>query len=1290
MNLTNFSFISSAEDSQDLVNHNILHPENGTNRRASNSDLVQKIKTSLYKQERFRTWKIIQRIRQETDFTVLLNKVVAMIRQELKATRTVVYQFDNNSQLRAIAESGASPEASILNQVIACKHFGRATADDYRKQKFVVVDKANQSLASESKLVASSIAVPILLNTHCSSQVWGLLIVQQDSSRQWQEDDINLLDRITVELTLALQTARPFLALGQQYDLSSKINQDIQQLIKERLEQISQSLKAERTLIYGYNPDGSGKVLVEVINGQWKSANSLLANDYFLPDNYQPYYAVDDVTSKELSLCFQEQLDALEVKAYISVPIVHNQKLIGILSVFQHSHTRNWQVSEVKTLQESAASLSFLLQQTAPMRNTQFQIQQKNKALGLEKGLTKMLERMRSAKEKETVWQIATQEGRKLMGVDRLAIYRFEPDWSGKFIAESVTAGWSKLIDTMLVVQDTYLQETQGGRYKNGDYLAVEDIYTVGHQDCHIELLEQFEARAYAIAPIFGANKKLWGLVGAYHNQGSHKWQNEETAALRKIGLQIGIAMEQIEYVEELKEKAQQEAIINRISEKIRASSDIDEVFKTITQELRQALNGDRSVIYQFNADWSGQVIAESVGAGWVSLLVEQSNDAVLSGNRTGSDRCILRKWSTGDITETDTYLQQTKGGIYSEGVKVTAINDIYTQGFPACYVESLEKYEAKAYIIAPIFDQDRLWGLVGIYQNSNSRFWQESETDLIVQISTQLSLALQQAELVKSIQRRNQELASSNERESAIIRFSSQLVNRLAGLSGENFDAKSLLKSTVQELRQVLKADRVGIYQFNSDWSGEFTIESVDVRWNALVGTDLAQVDDTHLKDNKGGRYAKGESLVVNDLYQANHSPCHVELLEKWGTKAYIIAPIFLEDKLWGLLGVYQNDAARQWKSSETAITEQVGTQIGVILQLGEYVTKLRSQEQELTAAADQERAKREQLQQGALRVLRALQPSFQGDLTVRAPLSEDEIGTIADGYNTTIQSLRELVRQVQISATKVSHTSGNNTSSVTELSNQAQQQVNRLETALSELQLMVSSTQEVTINAQKVEQAVQEANRTVQNGDSLMEKTVDSILEVRDTVSETAKKIKRLGEASQRISKVVNLIDNFATQTNLLSLNAAIEATRAGEYGKGFAVVADEVRTLAYQSANATTEIERLVAEIQTEISQVTAVMEVGISQVVQGSELVDETRHSLSEIVAVTNQISSLVEGITQATKMQNQQSQTLTEAMTDVSTLANKTFASSTQISQSFHELLTTSEELQTSVSRFKVD
>jgi methyl-accepting chemotaxis protein PixJ len=203
-------------------------------------------------------------------------------------------------------------------------------------------------------------------------------------------------------------------------------------------------------------------------------------------------------------------------------------------------------------------------------------------------------------------------------------------------------------------------------------------------------------------------------------------------------------------------------------------------------------------------------------------------------------------------------------------------------------------------------------------------------------------------------------------------------------------------------------------------------------------------------------------------------------------------------------------------------------------------------------------------------------------------------------------------------------------------------------------------------------------------------MNRTVDGIMAIRESVAEVGRKLKQLGESSQKISRVVNLIGDFATQTQLLSLNAAIEATRAGEYGRGFAVVADEVRSLARQSTGATQEIEKLVAEIQSQTGEVTKVMETAVGQVITGTNLVEETRTSLKAIAAATGQISELVQGITQATLAQLQQSQSVTQTMKDVAAIATHTTEDSLELSASFQQSLETAQQLQAAVDQFKVD
>jgi signal transduction histidine kinase len=203
----------------------------------------------------------------------------------------------------------------------------------------------------------------------------------------------------------------------------------------------------------------------------------------------------------------------------------------------------------------------------------------------------------------------------------------------------------------------------------------------------------------------------------------------------------------------------EQAKVAATIIDKIRRTQDLNTIFTVTTHEMRRVLECDRFIVYQFNPNWTGQVVAESVGAGWVSLLIEQDKDEVLQGDRISLDRCLMRDWSKGDIIEPDSFLQQTQGGRYTRGQKFTAVNDIYTKGFPDCYVKSLEKYQAKAYSIVPIFQEEKLWGLLGAYQNDGVRVWQDSEIDLMMQIASQLAVALQQAEYVNKLQQQAENL---------------------------------------------------------------------------------------------------------------------------------------------------------------------------------------------------------------------------------------------------------------------------------------------------------------------------------------------------------------------------------------------------------------------------------------------------------------------------------------------------------------------------------------------------
>ena len=303
---------------------------------------------------------------------------------------------------------------------------------------------------------------------------------------------------------------------------------------------------------------------------------------------------------------------------------------------------------------------------------------------------------------------------------------------------------------------------------------------------------------------------------------------------------------------------------------------------------------------------------------------------------------------------------------------------------------------------------------------------------------------------------------------------------------------------------------------------------------------------------------------------------------------------------------------------------------------------------------------------------------------------MTEEEIGTVADSYNATINSLRKIVTQVQAAATQVAATTSSNEVSVQGVSADALRQEEDIAAALDQIQEMSNSIWDVANSAEQAEVAVKQATQTVEAGDAAMNRTVNGILAIRETVTETSKKVKQLGESSQQISKVVNLIGRFAAQTNLIALKASIEAARAGEEGRGFAVLADEVRALARQSAEATSEIESLVTKIQTETNEVVAAMEVGTEQVTTSTKLVHETRQSLNKISDASAQISALVEAIASAAVVQSHASESVTQTMSDVAAIASKNSSEANLVSVSFKELLVVAQELQASVGQFKVN
>lgn len=338
----------------------------------------------------------------------------------------------------------------------------------------------------------------------------------------------------------------------------------------------------------------------------------------------------------------------------------------------------------------------------------------------------------------------------------------------------------------------------------------------------------------------------------------------------------------------------------------------------------------------------------------------------------------------------------------------------------------------------------------------------------------------------------------------------------------------------------------------------------------------------------------------------------------------------------------------------------------------------------------AEAERHRREELEQAIFTLVNEIEEAADGNLLVRASLSSEETSTIADLFNAVIESLRDIALQVKESSSQVSDALGTNEQSIRQLAEQAAEDAEEIRTMLGSVEQMAQSVQQVAGSARQAAAIADDAYSTVQEGSSAMDETVNSILSLRSTVGETAKKMKRLGESSQKISQVVALIDEIALKTNLLAINASVEASRAGEQGQGFTVVAEQVGALAEQSAAATKEIAQIVASIQAETQEVAVAMEGGIAQVVDSTNLVETTKNRLQKVLEKSQDINHLMQSISETTISQAKTSKVVTRLMQAVTQTSEERSAFSRQVAQAMQDTAQVAKALESAVAQFKVD
>ncbi len=347
-----------------------------------------------------------------------------------------------------------------------------------------------------------------------------------------------------------------------------------------------------------------------------------------------------------------------------------------------------------------------------------------------------------------------------------------------------------------------------------------------------------------------------------------------------------------------------------------------------------------------------------------------------------------------------------------------------------------------------------------------------------------------------------------------------------------------------------------------------------------------------------------------------------------------------------------------------------------------------LRAACQRVAKAVNNEQAQRS-LQRSVTDFLAIVSQIARGDLTLRGAVTNDALGNVVDSVNYMLDNLVKVLERVRKDAIEVSSSANEILIASEEMSTGAVQQDQEITNTSSAVEELTVSMKQVSNNAEASAEAARRALDAAEQGNRAVRDTLEGMQRIRSSVSATAKKIKSLGDRSLEISEIINVINAITEQTNLLALNAAIEAARAGEAGRGFAVVADEVRKLAEHSRTATKDIAALIKAIQAETNEAVVVMEEGTKEVEVGARLADQAGRALEAISSVVRQSAELVQEISLASKQQVRGTEGVANAMQIISNITRQTSQGARQTARTVENMVKLSEQLNEALSQFRV-
>ncbi|MDY6940981.1 MAG: GAF domain-containing protein [Cyanobacteriota bacterium] len=558
-------------------------------------------------------YEVVAKIRKSLDVETIFKTTTDEVCRLLRADRVVIYRFNADWSGEFVAESVVPGWNCLMDEQhdrlqltdniseCTCKAFDNCQIVDThlketrggafaRGQTLRVCEDIYEAGFSDCYIKVLEICQArayAIVAIYFGFRLWGLLAVYQNrSSRHWTDSEIQFLEQIAGQIGVALQQANLLDRTRQQtvslqqaterqqalFDVVVKMRDSLEPetIFTTMAREVRRALNADRVGIYRFDLDSEfneGEFIAEDVCSEFPSALGAKIRDRCFGDNYATKYArgrvnaTSDICNADLEPCYAQMMAQFKIRANIIAPVLNGGQLWGLLCIHQCDRPRTWEESEIQFATQIAAQVSVALEQAKLLDRTRAQTVSLQQAAERQQALFEVVAKIRDSLEIETIFKTTTEEVGRILEAERVAVYRFKPDWGGEFVHDfgSVSSECSQAnnFGNNPKWDDTYLQETQGGRYRDRETVAVNDIYEPNFSACHLELLEQYAIRAFATVPIF-IGKKLWGILGVYQHSSPRQWTEADLKFIEQIALQMGVALQQANLLAQTQQQTEQ------------------------------------------------------------------------------------------------------------------------------------------------------------------------------------------------------------------------------------------------------------------------------------------------------------------------------------------------------------------------------------------------------------------------------------------------------------------------------------------------------------------------------------------------------------------------------------------------------------------------------------------------------------------------------------------------------------------------------------------------------------